>query len=63
MGKTLLEEKLYCSHCKRSFADKAEAKKCEICGTKLLASRHYYLGNGRFESVLEPIEPEDKNHD
>ena len=63
MEKELMEESRYCPHCKRSFADKAEAKKCDICGTELLASRDYYLGNGHFESVLEPIEPEDKNHD
>ena len=62
MEKERLEEKLYCPHCKRSFAGKVEAKKCDICGAELLASRHYYLGNGRFESVLNPIEPEEKNY-
>lgn len=59
METMLIREELYCRYCKRFLQVNTEIKKCAFCGTELLVSRDYYLGNGIIESRLEFLATEE----
>ncbi len=59
METMLIREELYCRYCKRFLQVNTEIKKCAFCGTELLVSHDYYLGNGIVESRLEFLATEE----